>query len=69
MESKGTVVNGVVVLEEGVSIPEGAKVIVILEQDEDERLRQGLLRFAGKARDLPEDLAENHDYYLHSRQP
>lgn len=31
-------------------------------------LGKALLRFAGKAKDLPSDLAENHDHYLHTSQ-
>jgi hypothetical protein len=41
--------------------PEGA------DEDHLEELRKTLLRWAGKAKGLPTDLARNHDHYLHGR--
>ncbi len=69
MEYMGTVSNGVVVLENNGSLPEGARVRVsLLEPSRDaETLGQRLLRFAGVARGLPSDMAENHDHYLHGQ--
>jgi hypothetical protein len=65
----GTIHNGVVVLDEGVSLPEGTRVR--LEAAEPpagtETLGQRLLRFAGRAQDLPSDMAQNHDHYLHGQ--
>ena len=67
MEYQGKVVDGVVVLENGESLPEGTRVRVApLEAiREDETLGQRLLKFAGTAKGLPSDMARNHDYYLH----
>jgi len=63
----GTVINGVVVLENGTSLPEGTRVRVAALETEPqaESLGQRLLKFAGMAKELPSDLAENHDHYLH----
>ena len=59
------------------SIPEGAVVQIEVmtddgptadtEQvlDQGETLGKSLMRFSGTVSGLPEDLAENHDHYLH----
>ena len=69
MEQTGTVVRGVVVLDPNVSLPEGLRVRVVpLEHTAPgSTVGQRLLKFAGTAKDLPEDMAENHDHYLHGR--
>jgi len=63
----GTVIDGMVVLENGALLPEGRRVrVTVLETESPaETLGQRLLKFAGTAKDLPSDLAENHDHYLH----
>jgi hypothetical protein len=67
MTLKGTVVNGTVVLDEPCALPHGARVDVIPEptQKAASPLGEMLLRHAGTVRGLPEDMAENHDHYLH----
>jgi len=66
MEYEGKILNGVVVLENGGSLPEGTRVRVTpLVPVRGETLGQRLLKYAGTARDLPPDMAENHDHYLH----
>lgn len=61
----GTVVNGQIMMEPSQPrLPEGAKVRVELVA---EPTLAFLLKYAGKAKDLPADLAENHDHYLHGR--
>ena len=61
----GKVVNGQVVLDSAQTrLPEGAKVRVEVVA---EPTLTFLLKFAGKAKDLPADMAENHDHYLHGR--
>ncbi len=73
MGYNGHVKNGIVVLDEPVQLPEGAKVRVeILESGEEvlvdengQTLGQKLLKFAGKAVGLPPDAARNHDHYLY----
>jgi len=75
MTYKGKVTNGVVVLDDPKALPEGSvvKVEPVLEGEtaeeraQLEELRQTFLRFAGKARGLPSDMARNHDHYLHGR--
>jgi len=59
-----TVINGHIVLNQPQPLPEGARVkIEVLS----EPTLAFLLKYAGKANDLPADLAENHDHYLHGR--
>ena len=69
MEYTGTVTGGVVVLDNGHVLPNGARVRITLtqEQPEAKTLGQRLLKFAGTVKGLPDDLAENHDHYLHGR--
>lgn len=73
----GVVTNGVIVLENGTVLPEGVVVNVELvsepivrlaEPDESKAaspLGELLLKFAGVAKDLPADMAKNHDHYLY----
>lgn len=74
MTYRGHVANGVVVLDEPVTLPEGLAVIVepspagkqeSARDEHTETLGQRLLRHAGKAKGLPQDMAENHDHYLY----
>jgi hypothetical protein len=68
MSYTGQVINGVVVLDPAVRLPEGANVRVdVLPNGTSETtsLIKNLLEWAGKGQDLPEDLAQNHDHYLH----
>ena len=74
MTVRGHVKNGVVVLEPGATLPEGAEVRVevaagdgeetVLDED-GQTLGHRLLKFAGKAVGLPPDAARNHDHYLY----
>ena len=66
--------NGVVVVEHGRQIPEGADVRVEfvcsagerpLLDDSGQTLGQKLMKYAGKAEGLPVDAAANHDHYLY----
>ena len=72
---RGRVKDGVVVLDDEVTLVEGAHVLVqLLSEASDlelldengETLAQKMLRFAGRAKGLPSDLARRHDHYLHS---
>lgn len=70
MVYRGEVKNGVVVLKEGVKLSDGTEVRVEpVSPDERERPRvyERLAELAGKAKDLPSDLARQHDHYLHGR--
>ena len=77
MTYKGTVQNGVVLIDGGVCLPEGAEVQIELtdgaqptaDTSGEPTIWQKLAALARKYEslpcDLPEDLAENHDHYLH----
>lgn len=67
MTYKGRVQGGVVVLEPGVTLPDGTEVQVepLGAPAEGNRLHEGLLRLAGTVTGLPPDMAENHDHYIH----
>lgn len=72
MTYSGHIENGSVILDEPVTLPEGARVEVRLTQPDSpksptqETLADKLLRHAGTAVDLPEDAAEQHDHYLYA---
>lgn len=64
----GHVQNGVIVLDAGSPpLPEGTRVRIEPEdlRRDLESLRELLLGLAGQAEGLPEDLAEQHDHYIH----
>jgi len=67
MALRGTVVNGMVVLDNDLKLPEGARVTVTLEggQGSKETLQDVLMKYAGCMKDLPADMAEQHDHYIH----
>ncbi|HEY3322535.1 MAG TPA: hypothetical protein VGP72_18885 [Planctomycetota bacterium] len=68
MTCKGRVTNGVVVLENPRAFEEGAEVEVAPARRVRKKkpsLSEKLLKWAGRAKGLPSDLAENHDHYLH----
>ena len=73
MEYYGKVTNGVVVLEKGDGLPEGMRVRVSPLEESSSigtskgALGQRLLKYAGKAENLPADMADQHDHYLHGR--
>jgi hypothetical protein len=71
MTIAGTVKNGVVVLDNAPPLADGTRVQVLLSEsaafsttDGVPTLR-GLLKFAGTVNDLPPDMAEQHDHYIH----
>jgi hypothetical protein len=69
---RGHVKNGVIVLDENVSLPEGtevkieALVEVLAPHDESEipTLYERLGPVIGMAKGLPPDFAKNHDHYI-----
>lgn len=63
MTFRGHVQNGVVVLDEPTDLAEGAQVHVqpVGRRTLADRLRNVI----GSVPDLPEDLADNHDHYIH----
>jgi hypothetical protein len=66
MTIAGTVQNGVVILEGGPSLPDGTRVeVVVPAANEPKPTLHGLLKLAGTINDLPPDMAEQHDHYIH----
>ncbi len=72
MELTGVVNNGLVVLDQTCPIPNGTKVTVRIDEranakdtDAPKGVGKRLLKHAGTVTGLPEDLAQQHDHYLH----
>jgi hypothetical protein len=67
MVLEGTVRNGTIVLDQPQKLPEGARIEVVIKSNPEaaSKLGEKLLRHAGKAVGLPEDMAAQHDHYLH----
>lgn len=66
MTLAGTVRNGVVVLDNPPPLADGTRVQVFLAaEDEGPPTLRNLLKFAGTVNDLPADMAEQHDHYIH----
>jgi hypothetical protein len=71
MTIAGTVQNGVVILEGGPPLPDGTRVEVVIPAapnppaEHGEPTIRSLLKFAGRADELPPDMAAQHDHYLH----
>ena len=63
MKYRGRIEHGVVVLDEPNSLPEGTRVEVVPVSSPYQRPGEALEKLAGKARDLPTDLAQRHDAY------
>jgi hypothetical protein len=63
----GTVAKGKVLLPPEAAFPDGTQVEVtpLVTAQERADFTDGLLQIAAKVRDLPADLAANHDHYLH----
>ena len=72
-ELTGKVVNGVIILENGGTLPDGTIVkvepVAASEPAEsvgaESTLGQRLLKFAGTIEGLPPDMARNHNHYIH----
>ena len=65
MTLEGTVVNGVIVLDQPGALPEGARVQVLVPAEAKKPTLAGLLKYAGILQDMPSDFAEQHDHYIH----
>lgn len=67
MSFTGTVENGVVRLPADAALPNGTKVRVepIVRPAAKNQLTRRLVSIASKARNLPSDLAAEHDHYIH----
>lgn len=67
MVYRGRILNGVAVLEGDAKLPEGTEVL-IQPAEQSAKTRTLSERFAnviGACPDLPQDMARNHDHYLH----
>jgi len=64
---EGTIQNGTIVLDQPPSFTDGERVEVEIRPAAKAAspLGEMLLRHAGKAVGLPEDMAAQHDHYLH----
>ena len=70
IQLRGTVTNGVVVLTDGATVPEGTRVQVLVPVSAETAaspLGRRLLGLAGIANELPSDMAAQHDHYLHGQ--
>jgi len=69
MTMRGHIKNGTVVLEEPVRLPDGTDVEVdvraVGEAQQGATLYERLADVIGIAEGLPQDMAENHDHYIH----
>lgn len=68
MVYEGHIKNGVAVFDQPTSLPEGMKVQILpIGEISKKSLADRFRNVIGVASDLPEDLAEKHDEYLHDR--
>ncbi len=66
MPYRGHIENGAVVLEDPVSLPDGTEVHVQpVESARRPTLAERFKDVIGTVEDLPSDMAENHDHYVH----
>ncbi len=66
MVFQGHIKNGVAVFDEPAALPEGTKVRIVPVVDGARRtLAERFQSIIGAARNLPDDMAESHDHYLH----
>ena len=66
MTYRGHVENGVVVLDDPASLPDGVKVRVEPEESgREQTLAERLKDVVGILRGLPSDFAAQHDHYIH----
>jgi hypothetical protein len=69
MSIDGHVQNGVVVLDQPVTVPDGTPVRVEVLGPIRKTLAERFHDVIGAGVDLPDDLAQNHDHYLHGTPP
>ncbi|MGA2581660.1 MAG: hypothetical protein ABSG31_00165 [Tepidisphaeraceae bacterium] len=67
MTYRGRIEHGVVVLHPAHTLPEGTEVEVLPLAPPTGKIGEALEKLAGKATDLPADLAEKHDHYRRER--
>lgn len=62
---RGHIKDGAVILDEPVALPDGTEVEIEPTQRCRETLADRFRAIIGIVTDLPEDMAENHDHYIH----
>ena len=65
MSITATVENDTIKLPPGVHFPDGTKAHIVIESVEGRTLAERYAGLIGITDELPEDMAENHDHYLH----
>ena len=67
MTLQGTLNNGMIVLDQPAPWPKGTRVEVVVQPTLEKKptLSERLLKHAGTVPDLPPDMAEQHDHYIH----
>jgi hypothetical protein len=65
MTYRGHIQNGFIVLDETVVLPEGTQVRVEPVGESGRTLADRFGDLIGCVSDLPSDMAENHDHYIH----
>ena len=67
MTIQGTLHNGTIVLDGPLPLPDGTRVEVVVNPvvQKHPTLAERLLKHAGTVPDLPPDMAEQHDHYIH----
>lgn len=65
MTYRGHIENGLVVLDDTVTLPEGTAVRVEPVNQPRPSLAERFKDVIGCISDLPSDMAENHDHYIH----
>jgi hypothetical protein len=64
MELEGIVHSGAIILDDATALPEGARVrIAVLANGAPKAFGEHFARFKGAIKDLPEDLADQHEHY------
>lgn len=67
MSIAATVQNGAIKLPEGVHLPDGTRVEIVLTQEEPDPVKAlgWMAEYAGCIDGLPKDFAAEHDHYIH----
>ena len=67
MSFEGTMLNGAVVWDEPLALPDGTRVDLVVTAPEEppKPTLLGLMKLAGVIKDMPADFAAEHDHYIH----
>lgn len=67
MSITAIVENDSIQLPPGVHVPDGTSARIVFESTKEQTLAERYAGLIGITDKLPEDMAENHDHYLHGR--